>query len=413
MCRATTQTITVTCPAPLSLKTLCPDPHAQHGSGPRQTNRRMGIAGTFFIVTLTDMLRKSVPGSRGRTPAYRQSHQKRSQKVKTKRQPAPSTRLTKRTKDEETRSVPPRGSVIQQNMTKLASIATRSTATQTTNSVTDGSSLQQSRSIQGKYWLDLQRLQHSIQQIFQRTREPSRKLPARSPTAVLEQLRDRIRSISLDMNAHDKSCSVETEIQQPSKEPRITASCCTWFRSTVDNSSFMKALPSCAISTVPPVFFVTQSGRGDVTDAATAKGYSTPRSRCWWYLPGPLTTWTPGCSARGLAHRTPNFFTARSQCHLLDDSPLPNCPIRDIVVTERDKQPLADLRRVSAMAIPRCIVSRNAPAWAESLEGAISGHQSRAALCRHRCRLLLAEVPKGCDRNVETSAAVLGDWRDQ
>ena len=92
MCRATTQTITVTCPAPLSLKTLCPDPHAQHGSGPRQTNRRMGIAGTFFIVTLTDMLRKSVPGSRGRTPAYRQSQQKRSQKVKTKRQPAPSTR---------------------------------------------------------------------------------------------------------------------------------------------------------------------------------------------------------------------------------------------------------------------------------------------------------------------------------
>ena len=202
----------------------------------------MGIAGTFFIVTLTDMLRKSVPGSGGRTPAYRQSQQKRSQKVKTKRQPAPSTRFTKRTNDEETRSVPPRGSVIQQNMTKLASIATRSTATQTTHSVTDGRSLQQSRSIQGKYWLDLQRLQHSVQQIFQRTREPSRKLPARSPTAVLEQLRDRIRSISLDMDALDKSCSVETEIQQPSKKPRITASCCAWFRSTVDNSSFMKSV---------------------------------------------------------------------------------------------------------------------------------------------------------------------------
>ena len=40
---------------------------------------------------------------------------------------APSTRLTK-TRDDEARSVLPRGSVIQQNMTKLASIATRSTA---------------------------------------------------------------------------------------------------------------------------------------------------------------------------------------------------------------------------------------------------------------------------------------------
>ena len=74
--------------------------------------------------------------------------------------PASSTRLTRRTKDEEACSVLPRGSVIQQNLTKLASIATRSTANQTTNSVTDRSSLQQWRSVQGKYWLELQRLQH-------------------------------------------------------------------------------------------------------------------------------------------------------------------------------------------------------------------------------------------------------------
>ena len=94
-------------------------------------------------------------------------------------------------------------------MTKLASIATRSTATQTTHSVTDGSSLQQWRSTQGKYWLELRGLQHSIQQILTQTRNPSRKLPARTPTAVLEQRRDRIRSISLDMNAFSKSCSVE------------------------------------------------------------------------------------------------------------------------------------------------------------------------------------------------------------
>ena len=37
-----------------------------------------------------------------------------------------------------------------------------------------------------------------------------------------------------------------------------------------------------------------------------------------------------------------------------------HCPIRDIVVTEPDGQLLADLRRASAMAIPRCIVSRYA-----------------------------------------------------
>ena len=45
--------------------------------------------------------------------------------------PAPSTRLP-------------------DNMTKLASIATRSTATQKTNYLSDG----QWRSIQGKYWLE-------------------------------------------------------------------------------------------------------------------------------------------------------------------------------------------------------------------------------------------------------------------
>ena len=53
------------------------------------------------------------------------------------------------------------------------------------------------------------------------------------------------------------------------------------------------------------------------------------------------------------------------------------------------------------MALPRCIVSRYATAWAERIEEAISGHQSWAVLCRCRCRLPLAEVPKGPDRNAE------------
>ena len=85
----------------------------------------------------------------------------------------------------------------------------------------------------------------------------------------------------------------------------------------------------------------------------------------------------------------------------LDDSPLPNCPTRDVVQTERDKQLLTELRGASAMALPRCVVSRYATAWAESMEGAISGHQSWALICRYRGRLLLAEIPKGVDRNSE------------
>ena len=37
---------------------------------------------------------------------------------------------------------------------------------------------------------------------------------------------------------------------------------------------------------------------------------------------------------------------------------------------------------------------------AESLEGALIGHQSWALLRRYRCRLLLAEILKGVDRNI-------------
>ena len=71
-----------------------------------------------------------------------------------------------------------------------------------------------------------------------------------------------------------------------------------------------------------------------------------------------------------------------------DDTPLPNCPIRDVVLTDRDKQ------LASAMALPRCVVCRHATAWAESLEEAMSSHQFWALLCRYQCRLPLAEIPK-------------------
>ena len=93
----------------------------------------------------------------------------------------------------------------------------------------------------------------------------------------------------------------------------------------------------------------------------------------------------------------------------LDDSPLPNCPIRDIVLAERDKQLLAELRELPQWLSPRCIVSRYAMARAESLEGAITGHQHWAVLCLCRCRLLLAEIPQGVDRNSELKQRVAAE----
>ena len=49
-------------------------------------------------------------------------------------------------------------------------------------------------------------MQHSNQQTLEQCRDRGRRARARSPTAVLEQLRDRIRSISQDMHALNRSC---------------------------------------------------------------------------------------------------------------------------------------------------------------------------------------------------------------
>ena len=99
------------------------------------------------------------------------------------------------------------------------------------------------------------------------------------------------------------------------------------------------------------------------------------------------------------------FLTALSQCHRVTPSMIahsPTAPFGTSSVTERDKQLLADLRRASAMAIHALhSLSLSPQPGAESLEGAFSGHQSWAVLCRYRCRLLLAEVPKGSDRNAD------------
>ena len=110
-------------------------------------------------------------------------------------------------------------------MTKLASIETRSTATETTNSsMTDGSSLQQWRSTQGTYFLEFRGFSTVSSRSLEQTRDPGRKLLARSPAAALDQSRDRIRSISLDMNAlQKKSCSVEMANSSAPLSPRRPA----------------------------------------------------------------------------------------------------------------------------------------------------------------------------------------------
>ena len=91
---ATTQKNHSDVSSPLSLKTLCCNPHAQHDSGQRQSNRRMVIAGACSPLRSPIMLRQSVPRFRGRIPACGQCHQKRS-RTRDNEAPAPSTRLTK------------------------------------------------------------------------------------------------------------------------------------------------------------------------------------------------------------------------------------------------------------------------------------------------------------------------------
>ena len=58
-----------------------------------------------------------------------------------------------------------------------------------------------------KYWMELQRLQRRIQRTLDQIHDPSRQLPARTPTAILEQLRDRIQAVALDMSALNQSCT--------------------------------------------------------------------------------------------------------------------------------------------------------------------------------------------------------------
>ena len=78
----------------------------------------------------------------------------------------------------------------------LTPTATKSAATQSADPRVDGQSLQHWPSTQEKYWLEPQKVQHSIQGTLEQSRDPGRRPRARSPTAMLEQL-ERISAASL------------------------------------------------------------------------------------------------------------------------------------------------------------------------------------------------------------------------
>ena len=157
----------------------------------------------------------------------------------------------------------------------------------------------------------------------------------------------------------------------------------------------------CSTSTVGlgSLYFAAPFDRGEVTVAIIAKKDTATR----YILVGDIfqDRRQPGRRDAAASQRQPHHTPPDSQ-------PVPQGDLWMTAhfrsarfgtpVTEQDRRLLADLCRASAMA---CTVSRCGTAWPESLEGAISDHQSWAVLCRHRFLLLLAEIPKGSDRDAE------------
>ena len=170
----------------------------------------------------------------------RRARQQRSQQVRTtnaktsKNRTWPSQRTRRRATRSPTTAVRSlqRGSVLLQRCgTKRAAVANRSvehedslwewlTTSTTTTAATQTSApeaLQQWCSIQQKYWMELQRLQRRIQRTLDQIRGPSRQLPSGTPTGILEELRDRIQAIALDMSALNQSCNVESNTPRAPK----------------------------------------------------------------------------------------------------------------------------------------------------------------------------------------------------
>ena len=84
--------------------------------------------------------------------------------------------------------------------------AVTSTVTQTMD---DGRSLHQWRSIQEQCWVELQKVPHTIQSTLNKHRDPGRTPSAHSPTAMSEQMKERIHTIAQDMHILNRSCGEE------------------------------------------------------------------------------------------------------------------------------------------------------------------------------------------------------------
>ena len=163
----------------------------------------------------------------------------------------------------------------------------------------------------------------------------------------------------------------------------------------VDNGSSKRAFHSYATLIVQPVSLVTPSGRDDAAVATAAEVILHSETLLLAILS--RTVDNPDTRMQLPMASPPfiNLFRACSRCTKatsLDDSLVPNCAI---ILIERDKQLLAELRKASQG------LSLTASSLAVHLRGSHQRSPVWGVLCRYRCRLLLAEVTKGTDRNAE------------
>ena len=113
--------------------------------------------------------------------------------------------------------------------------------------------------------------------------------------------------------------------------PVIMASCCAWDKSMVDSDCSPKAFGSCVILTVDHVCCVAPYGKGDATCAVLATAihhFANLLLGTRFRTAGSL-----GIKAMQLDPQMPQRSQLVPPGESLDDSPLPNCPVRNIVLT--------------------------------------------------------------------------------
>ena len=100
------------------------------------------------------------------------------------------------------------------------------------------------------------------------------------------------------------------------------------------------------------------------------KRHSFPRISRWGHLPGQTTAQASGRSGQrtGTWAATSSELAASASRRTYGRQPASELPpsTRDVALTDREKHLLTELRRASAMALSRCVVSRHVMAWAES-----------------------------------------------